>query len=267
MLARAIVGATVLSGCLANAFLLHPPEPDTKHAERRRTIADRDGSIEVFVAASNPGTAPQAYVLCFFGNGQVAGEPVVALAEVMRPLSLELWGVNYPGYGRSEGTATLDGVARAARIAYRALAAQAQGKPIILFGSSLGSAAALHVAAHERVAGVVLHNPPPLRRLILCRYGWWNLWLVALPMALQIPRALDSIANAAHSRAPAVFISSSDDGVVPIGYQERVMKAYAGEWKLLENRGAGHNDQIPDWIFRAMVATVGSWLPSAAASP
>ena len=263
---RGIVLATVLSGC-ANAFLLHPPEQSNKHADRRRTIADRDGSIEVFVAASEPGTAPRAYVLCFFGNGNVADEPVIAVAEMMRPLSLELWGVNYPGYGRSEGKATLDGVARAARIAYRAVAAQAQGKPIILFGSSLGSAAALHVAAHERVAGVVLHNPPPLRRLILCRYGWFNLWLVALPIALQIPHALDSIANAKRSKAPAVFISSSDDGVVPIGYQERVMKAYAGDWKLLENLGAGHNAEIPDWIISAMVETIGSWLPSAAASP
>lgn len=252
--------ALAMTGCLADVFLLHPPEPDRKHAELRRTIADRDGAIEVFVAASVPGTEPQAYMLCFFGNGEVAGDPVVELAQWMPPLSIELWGVNYPGYGGSEGTPSLDGVARAARVAYRAIAARANGKPIIVFGSSLGATAALHVAAHERLAGIVLHNPPPLRRLILCRYGWWNLWLVALPMALQIPHALDATANAARSKAPALFISSSDDGVVPFGYQERVMKAYAGDWKLLENRGAGHNTPIPAWITSALAKTIATWL-------
>jgi hypothetical protein len=40
------------------------------------------------------------------------------------------------------------------------------------------------VAANRPCAGLVLTNPPPLRNMILQRFGWWNLWLLATPVAL-----------------------------------------------------------------------------------
>src|SRR6478736_2180132 len=64
--------------------------------------------------------------------------------------------------------------------------------PIYVFGASIGSAVAMDVAANREVRGLILHNPPPLRQIILRNYGWWNLWLLAGPVALQIPRELDS---------------------------------------------------------------------------
>src|SRR5205814_930955 len=82
--------------------------------------------------------------------------------------------------------------------AFDALKAKADDKPIYVFGASIGSAVALHVAANRDVRGLVLHNPPPLRQIILRNYGWWNLWLLAGPVALQIPRDLDSIACGAN---------------------------------------------------------------------
>jgi pimeloyl-ACP methyl ester carboxylesterase len=251
----------ILTGCLADAVLLWPPKSPPQYGELRAVIHDVDGAIETFVATSSQGNEPQAYVLCFFGNGQLADTPLAWIAESMRPLRLELWGVNYAGYGGSEGKATLEGVAHTARRAYRAIAKAANGKPVIVFGSSLGAAAALDVAAHEQVAAVVLHNPPPLRQLVLRRYGWWNLWLVALPVALQIPDELDALHTAPRVKAPAVFLSSSDDGVVPFGYQQRVMKAYGGDWELIEMRGAGHNDPIPDWAAEALVRRIARWFP------
>ena len=50
-----------------------------------------------------------------------------------------------------------------------------------------------HVAANRPVAAIVLQNPPPLRQLILGHYGWWNLWLIATPVALGVPSELDSL--------------------------------------------------------------------------
>jgi pimeloyl-ACP methyl ester carboxylesterase len=168
---------------------------------------------------------------------------VVAEGYGDRPV--EVWSVNYPGYGGSAGPARLASIGPAALAAYDELARRAAGRPVIVGGQSLGTAAALHVAANRPgVAGMVLYNPPPLRRLVLQRHGWWNLWLAAVPVALSIPDALDSIGNAKRSTASAVFVLAGADGVVPPKYQRMVVDAYAGEKRVVRAPGAGHNDPL-----------------------
>ena len=116
------------------------------------------------------------------------------------------------------------------------------GRPIVLFGASLGATAALHVAAHRPVARLILHNPPPLRQMILRQFGWWNLWLLAGPVALQIPRDLDSVSNAkANSCARDLLLAEKDEVVAP-RFHRLVVDAYAGEKRVISLRGAYHND-------------------------
>jgi hypothetical protein len=126
---------------------------------------------------------------------------------------------------------------------YDHVAARAAGKPIFLAGNSLGTTAALHVASHRPAAGLVLQNPPAIRNLILTRYGWWNLWLVAAPVALQVPKELDGPTSAAKVKAPAIFVlADKDDFVVPTN-QKKVVDAYAGPKQIVPMTG-GHNDGI-----------------------
>src|SRR5439155_12173538 len=106
---------------------------------------------------------------------------------------VEVWAVNHPGFGGSTGPPRLSRFGPAALAAYDALAAEATGKPIFVSGMSLGSAMALHVAANRPVAGLILRSPPPLRNLIMTRHGWWNLWILATPVALGVPAELDSL--------------------------------------------------------------------------
>src|SRR5437667_3084428 len=152
--------------------------------------------------------------------------------------------MNYPGFGGSSGPAKLARVAPAALTAFDALRTEAGDHPIVLFGASLGTAAALHVAANRSVAGLILHNPPAIRQMILRQFGWWNLWLLAGPLALQIPKDLDSVANARAIRAPAVFLLAERDEVVAPRYQHLVVDAYAGEKRVIGIRGANHNSPI-----------------------
>jgi hypothetical protein len=100
------------------------------------------------------------------------------------------------------------------------------------------------VSRPAEIAGLILHNPPPLREVILRQFGWWNLWLLAGPVALQIPRDLDSIANARASCAPAIFLLAERDEIVAPRFHRLVVQAYAGEKRIIELRGAYHNDPI-----------------------
>ena len=161
-------------------------------------------------------------------------------------LPVEVWAVNYPGYGGSAGPARLKSIPPAALAAYDALAKRANGKPIFLLGQSLGTTAALFVAANRPCAGVILSNPPPLKQLIWQRHGWWNLWLLATPVALSVPSELDNLANARRVNAPAVFVLAGNDTVVPPKYQEQVFAAYAGPKRAIRVSDIDHNDPLSD---------------------
>src|SRR5688572_13508684 len=89
----------IIPGC-AETFIL-PPVPSTNHARgtHRRTFV-RDGfELEAFIArppasASQP---PRAYVLRFTG-GDASGSAAFT-ATRWNPRAVEVWVVNYPGYG------------------------------------------------------------------------------------------------------------------------------------------------------------------------
>jgi pimeloyl-ACP methyl ester carboxylesterase len=237
-----------LAGC-ADVLLLHPPKhADPPHGAQQRAIPFRDGILQIWTQRSSPQSAdpPAAYVLEFIGNASRAEYHVTGTAYRWRSLNAEVWSVNYPGYGQSTGPPSIRSIAPSALAAYDALTTVADGKPIFITGRSLGTTAALHVAAHRPIAGLVLHSPTPLRQVIL-GFGWWNLWLLAAPVALQVPAELDSLANAAHSRGPAIFILTERDELVSPASQQRVIAACAGPKRIINLPRAGHNDSAtPD---------------------
>lgn len=240
----------VFSGC-ADRLILYPstqgiPLPGLSRLEVEVPNAK---PIEVWTGRSPAIAAsgePEAYCLEFVGNASRGEEMAYYSAGEWGDLPVEVWGVNYPGYGGSAGPARLESIPPAALAAYDALAKRANGKPIFLLGQSLGTAAALHVAASRPCAGVILFNPPPLKQLIWQRHGWWNLWLLATPVALSIPSELDSLANATRVKAPAVFVLAGSDTVVPPKYQEKVFAAYAGPKRAIRVADIDHNDPLPD---------------------
>ena len=95
--------------------------------------------------------------------------------------------------------------------------------------------------------------------MILRRFGWWNLWLLAGPVALQIPKDLDSIENAKAIHAPGIFLLAEKDEVVPARYHRLVVDAYAGEKRVISLRGAHHNDPI-EGVALADLNDALSWL-------
>ena len=159
---------------------------------------------------------PQGYVLEFCGNATRAESIAEYVGDRWKNFPVETWVVNYPGVGGSAGWPRMNNIPPAALGAYDALAHRDPSKPIFVEANSLGTTAALCVAARRDVAGCVLHDPLPLKQFILGHYGWWNLWLIAAPVAWRVPAELDSLQNAAHTTAPCVFIlAENDDFVLP----------------------------------------------------
>lgn len=243
-----ILPSVVLCTGLADHLILFPTTaPLETRGAVRKILPFEKGELELWTAKSQlareKGSA-DVYILRFYGNADRADRWVAAEAEMWNERAIEIWGMNYPGFGGSTGPARLKRIAPAAMTAFDALRSEAGERPIVLFGASIGSAPALHIAAHRSVAGLILHNPLPLRELILRQHGWWNLWLLAGPVAAQVPSDLDSIANARAVHAPAIFLLAEQDEIVAPRFQQLVVDAYAGEKRVIALRGAYHNSPI-----------------------
>src|SRR4051812_1610627 len=265
-----------LGGC-ADYFILYPTTGAYRVAgtERREVAVPGRLPVEVWTARSSGATArePQAFVLEFVGNASRGEAMADMVAREWGERPVEVWAVNYPGYGGSPGPARLKAIPPAALAAFDALKSRAGAKPVFVSGQSLGTTAALYVAANRPVAGTVLWSPPPLRNMILGRFGWWNLWLVAGPVALQIPGELDSLRNAKKVTAPGVFVATGRDTVVPLSYQTKVSDAYVGEKQYIRRPTSEHNELLEgasiaeyqaalDWLWARAVDSVPATAPT-----
>lgn len=240
--------AIMFLGHLPDHLILFPTRaPIDAGGAIRKTISFENGELEIWTAqsprAQQQGRA-DVFILRFYGNADRADRWAALEAEMWNDRAVEIWGMNYPGFGGSTGPARLARIGPAAVAAFDELKRHAGDVPIVAFGASIGATAALHVATQRPIAGLILHNPPPLREMILRQFGWWNLWLLAGPVALQVPRDLDSTANARASRAPAIFLLAERDEIVAPRFHRLVLEPYAGEKRVIALRGAHHNDPI-----------------------
>lgn len=234
----------VFAGCADRLMLFPTRDPIAAGDDlERREVATADGALEIWIAHSQPGRPPDSYVLAFDGNGGRAEHCARDVAALFADRSVEIWAMNYPGFGGSSGGAELRSMAPSGLVAHDALVRTAGDAPVVVFGNSIGGTVALHVASQRPVAGVVLRSPPPLRRVILQRQGWWNLWLLAVPVALSVPGDLDAVDSASNVHAPCVFITGTADDIVPPSYQDHVFDAYAGPKRRVFTAG-GHNDGL-----------------------
>ena len=246
--AVAIYVPIVLFGGLPDQLILFPTTGRINPGSAvRRTIPFENGQLEIWTAQSKLAIQrgrPELFILRFYGNADRADYWPALEAEMWGDRAVEIWGVNYPGFGGSTGPARLSRMGSAGLVAFDALKQQADDRPIIVYGASIGTTVALNIAANRSIAGLVLHNPPPLKQMILGRFGWWNLWLLAGPIALQIPADLDNISNGQRTHVRAVFLLSEWDEIVPPRYQRRVVESYAGEKRIIPLARAGHNSPL-----------------------
>jgi uncharacterized protein len=242
--------AVMFFGHLPDHLILFPSAaPIAANGAVRKMLPFQNGQLEVWTAKSRRAQqkdGADVYFLRFYGNADRADRWAAVEAEEWNDRAVEIWGMNYPGFGGSSGPARLSRIGPAALAAFDELKREVGDRPIVPFGASIGATAALHVAASRpgRIAGVILHNPVPLREMILRRFGWWNLWLLAGPVALQIPKDLDSVANAKAIHTPAIFLLAEKDEVVPPRYHRLVVDAYSGQKRVIPLPGAYHNDPI-----------------------
>lgn len=178
----------------------------------------------------------RAAMLWFYGNG----ENIAAIWPIIRdfrPPHAALLVVDYPGYGASGGKASEAGMYEAADLAYDALRARPDVDPkrIYVYGRSLGSAAATHVAATHDVAGLILESPFTSAKGMAARHYRF------VPSGL-VRLSLDNLGRMPNIRCPALIFHGTADMLVPMQMGQQVAAAAGGPAEFVMIEGSGHND-------------------------
>jgi alpha-beta hydrolase superfamily lysophospholipase len=254
------IGMVALGAC-ADKLLLFPSRGPLDTVGKPVMVSTPNGAVQLWATRSDgapplgsefhhhveiKSPEPEAYVLGFVGNGSRAEIECENFVRDFSRHTVVLYVMNYPGFGDSDGPAKVAAIPPAALAAYDYVAKQAHGKPIFVMGHSLGTTAALYVATQRPVAGLILHNPPPMHELIMGRFGWWNGWIAASMVARAVPAELQSIPNAKKVDVPAVFLLAGKDTLVTPRYQQMVVDAYHGPKRLIHLPAYGHNDPVDD---------------------
>jgi uncharacterized protein len=196
-----------------------------------------------YLRAANPaaakggeGAAKTPGLLWFYGNGETIGT-IWQIIREFRPKNGALLVVDYPGYGASDGRTSEAGIYEAGDLAYDALRARPDVDPqrIYVYGRSLGSAVATHVAATHHVAGLILESPfTSARAMAALHYRIFPRALVRL--------RLDNLGTIASVHCPILIFHGTSDGLVPEWMGRQVAAAAGGPVELVEIQGADHND-------------------------
>jgi pimeloyl-ACP methyl ester carboxylesterase len=152
---------------------------------------------------------------------------------------LDLYLLEYPGYGPREGSPSEPAIVASATDAIDLLLAGGTA-PILLLGESLGGAAAA-IAAADRpaVAGLILVTPLTSIRAIARRH-------YPLAPASLLKDRFDTAAALARFRGPVSFLIAGLDEVVFTDLGLALHAGYAGPKRLWVQERRGHNSVIYD---------------------
>jgi pimeloyl-ACP methyl ester carboxylesterase len=190
--------------------------------------------------ASSPATGT---VLIAHGNAGSAFDRSYLAQPIHAASPVDVYVLEYPGYGAREGFPSLPGFLTAAEDAFSMLSTN---RPVYIVAESLGAGVAAHLAKTHgsRVSGLLFFAPYD----DLAAVGQKQ--MPFLPVKLLMRDRFTPSKWLKNYRGPLVVVVAGADTIIPPQFGRRLHDGYAGPKKLQEIAAAGHNDiaaQSADW--------------------
>ncbi len=206
-----------------------------------RVIVAGEGSLStvawrVRAASTAAGGASPYWVLFLHGNAAaISASPNVRRYHQLRQLGLNVFAVEYPGFGDVGGAASEAGMHAAARAGFDHLR-RVDGVPadrIVIYGWSLGTGAAVPLARDVDEAALIVEGG---FTSVLARASEQHPFM---PVAWLLQHPFKSDQAMAGTGSPTLFLHSPDDVIIPFRHGE-TMFAKAAEPKRLVRLAGGH---------------------------
>jgi len=183
-------------------------------------------------------------LLVSHGNGEDLGYVAPFLESLGRELGVSVFAYDYPGYGESDGTPREALLYRAVEAAWCCLRERfgVPAKRIILYGTSIGSAPSVHLAAKfgRRFGEGSAHCPAALVLHAPLASG-----IRVLRPSTSMTWCCDPFANISRISAvtvPTLIMHGTDDEIVPVAHSYKLQARCDAAVEPLFVHGGEHND-------------------------
>lgn len=235
-----VILVTILWGAQERMVLPGPsralPDPNSLGLEGERvTVHAEDGTdLHGWYLPPSDAENPAPAIIWFYGNMETVG----VLADVFRffkPATYGLLALDYRGYGENAGQATESAIERDGEAAMEFIRSRQEIDPerITVYGRSIGSTVAMHLATKYPVAGVILDSPMSSAQDVASEHYWF------FPRFL-VKLELDNLGRAARLGSPLLVIHGEDDRIIP-PWMGRAVADAAPDGRFISIPGAGHN--------------------------
>lgn len=188
----------------------------------------------------------QAYLLPHKNSGKIliyfhgnAGNICHRLPDLLkiRSFGINVLGVGYRGYGKSEGKPSEEGIYRDGRAAIKFVTRELgfAEENIIIFGRSIGTAAAIETALGRNIMGLILVTPLTSGREEAKAAGMGSVSSLA-------GTSFNNISKIEHLSCPLLVIHGTRDDVIPFKMGKAIYEKAKGEKKFVKIEGADHNN-------------------------
>ena len=218
---------------------LTPPAPTEGMSDHLIPVAP-----DVAVGARFFATHPDGANLLFFhGNGEIVAD-YDDLGTVYKDMDINFMAADYRGYGRSSGHPTANAMLADSHIIFNYLLDWLKQNgfngPLIVMGRSLGSAAALEIAAGlgDKIDGLIIESGFAYTAALLKLLG-----IDPDRIGFREDAGFSNLDKIAQFVNPTLIIHAEFDHIIPFSDAEALLDRSAGQWKrLLTIEGANHND-------------------------
>jgi pimeloyl-ACP methyl ester carboxylesterase len=179
---------------------------------------------------------PAAQGVVFFLHGNAGNlDGWFVNADFYRRLNLDLFMLDYRGYGKSSGRIESQAQLEAdVRAAWASVAPQYAGRKRVVAGRSLGTALAAGLAAEVQPELLILISPyQSMEALAAEHYPW------VPPAMLRYPLRTDEALT--RVRSPVLLVHGERDEVIAPHHSERLQRVLP-QAQRVTIAGAGHND-------------------------
>lgn len=240
-----VVAFPLLMYLMQDQLLFHPQplseaqrkQIGARFADVEEIVLQADGArLHAWHVRSRPG---RPLVIYFGGNAEDVSWMIEDARSRVPGVGWLL--VSYRGYGGSEGSPSEAAITADALRWYDHAVKELGATKVIAFGRSLGSGAAVALAAERTISSVVLVTPfDSLVEVAKHHYPY-------LPVRLMLRHPFDSARRAQKLAVPLLCIAASRDEVIPIERARALYDAWGGPKQWVELHGANHNstDGIP----------------------
>lgn len=199
------------------------------------TLVAGDGThVQTWYSAANEGYPT---IINFHGNGGNLSHRAKFFA-LLRDAGFGVLGLDYRGYGASEGSPSEEGLYHDARAAINHAIKVLSLPPekIIIYGESLGTGVAVQMATEYKIAALILQSPfTSMSDAAKYHYPW-------LPVSMLLKDRYDSISKISNIHVPILLFHGDADNIIPIR-QGKELFARANEPKqAIYFQDQGHNN-------------------------